>query len=95
MKLQAYVVLQAEALGFKGIKTFTDPNFTTTMAVFPTKEDARNYLARVLQGIDHEQGIGWRTNDNLDPKKKLDFLITECTLEFDDSQLRHRSWKLP
>lgn len=92
MRYKAFIVLQAEALELKGIKVF--PEMWHALAIFPTKEDAMDYMANLIKTIKREQGIGWRTPDNLDPKAKLDFVVAECAIEVDDKAMSQRGWKL-
>lgn len=92
MKFEGYVVLQAEALEFKGIKG--DGNNPNIAYLYSTKELATDFLAGLLKQIKREQGIGWRSHDNLDKKKGLDFIIQKCTIEISTASMEKRGWKI-
>lgn len=60
--------------------------------------EAEDFLARVIREIKHEQSIGIRSADNLDPKEKLDFFICSVVLlvrekESEDMEKRGWDWK--
>lgn len=98
IRMNAYAVMQAVALGKDGnigIKSFQVPQWGNSMAIFPAKEDARNYLAGLLKTIHHEQSIGWRTKDNLVKETGLDFCIVEIQTYVDIDPLIKRGWNLP
>ena len=93
MKLSGYVILQAEALKCMGPKgDGLDPQY---FKVYNSKESAREWLMGLIRFIKKEQGLGLRTRDNLDPKKKLDFYIQKVTVRWDDAEIRKRGWKIP
>lgn len=90
-ELRVWAVLQAEALDFKGPKVY-ESSFGPMPAVFVSKESAREYLRTLLVQIKHEQSIGWRTEDNLERDKKLDFYIREVSVSIPQEVLTERGW---
>ena len=86
-----------QAVGKKNIGIKIAENFQGKyeyIAVFPTKEDAREYLTTVLDSVINGQKMGIRTKRNLDADYKggLDFLILPCKLEVKDDQMIKRGW---
>lgn len=90
-----YGVFQAEKMELKGIKLFHDMGIGAIVASFPTIEDARNYMAQLISTIKHEQGIGWRTKNNLNPEESLDFLLLPIYIQVSAEKMIERGWKLP
>lgn len=66
------------------------------VAVFPYKENARNFLIDFIKKIKGQQEIGQRSKRNLDPNYYggLDFLISPIKLEIPEDQMKKRGWKV-
>ncbi len=91
--VKGYTVCQAVRKEFGGVKAFSTPKFDA-IAFFPTKDDARAYLADVLELRKAEIAKGDREEWNLDPEKCLDFLITKAELFADESKMKDRGWTI-
>lgn len=89
-KSEGWVIAQAVALKFMGLKG--DGNDPRYYRVYANKEEARDSLASLLYNIKQEQGIGWRTKDNLEPKKSLDFYIQKIYTELPIDEMEKRGW---
>ena len=93
--MKLYAVFQAEKLGEKGISFKYKNGIQGAITIFTTHIEARDWLKNLLVAIAHEQSIGWRTADNLDPSKKLDFYIGTLNVELTPettNDMKSRGW---
>lgn len=89
--IEGWVIMQAVAkktVGFKG--DGRDPRW---FGVYAQKDECRDALVRLIKSIKHEQSIGARTKDNLNPETGLDFYIQKVELNFDDKDIKKRGWQ--
>ena len=71
----------------------TGPPLPDIAWLYTDKETARDFLRQLVSQVRHEQSIGWRTPNNLDPKESLDFLIQKVTVEIPETEMVKKGWK--
>lgn len=94
--MKLYAVFQAEKLGERGIGLKYAHGWGGANTIFSIKEEAEDWLRNLIIQIKHEQGIGIRTANNLNPKESLDFYIGEVELSITEKslqQMKERGWK--
>ena len=87
-----WAIFQAVAKELQGIKAIEIMGNGYLVAIFPTKEAAKLFLKLIIQNIKKEQRQGIRTADNLDPHKKLDWVIAPISVEVDEQEFKVRGW---
>lgn len=95
MKIKVYVIAQAFAKTFQGLKTPDNMAAFEAFVVFLSKESAYSYLRQVVERRRHEIGIGLRDDFNLDPDVSLDFCISEAEIEINEERMRSKDWTFP
>lgn len=87
-----FALFQAVHLGAKGIglKAKGDGDFT----IFKSRGEAEGWLEGLIKQIKTEQGIGRRSERNLDPTFEggLDYFISPCYLVYDKTPMEKRGW---
>lgn len=89
-------VFQAVGLKQVGIKAFDQRSLIRAISIFPTRNDARRYLLKVLETVKSEQRRGLRSKRNLDPKFDggLDFCILPVIISTPKAPLEKRGWQI-
>lgn len=95
MKIKGFVITQAIAKKFQGIKTPIDLCRYDAGLFFLSEQGARDYLSGVLQNVKNDIAHSRRDKDNLDPNKWLDFSVSPTEIEIDEEKMLSRGWELP
>ncbi len=90
---EGWIILQAVAKKTIGIKG--DGLHDNFMKVYATKEDAKDFLMKVIRDVQKGIRAGLRSTDNLDKEKSLDWLIEKITLRIPTKNMKHRGWEIP
>ena len=86
-------LFQSEALEFRGLK-YVDSKLALP-TIFTEKKFAEDHLVKLVKWIKSEIKVGRRTKDNLNRRKKLDFLIAPVWVYTDAKFIRQRGWRFP
>jgi hypothetical protein len=95
LSYKVYVVMQAYKLEMQGVKKFPklENDFIfEAVSIFPSLEDAQNYMAALLINIKKDIKNGVRDEYNLHKEKGLDFCVVESTINIPTQKMLDRNW---
>lgn len=91
MKTKHWVICQALAKEFKGIKAASDE----LGLFFASEEEARKYLWVIIGNIKRDIMTGKRKPNALNADEWLDFCIQEVEIDIPEEKMIKRGWTLP